>query len=74
MTWLYIGFAGAAVLRWSLWYLRDVVEWFEAPRRDCVSPAMLARLRLRGGLRMRAGVRQPVLHLSGDVLGGLRGA
>lgn len=74
MTWLYIGFASAVMLRWSLWYLRDVVEWIEAPRRDVVSRAMATRLRLQRGHRMSAGTRQPAVNLSGEVLVGLRGA
>lgn len=49
MTWLYVVATGALVARWGLWYLRDVVEWIETPRRDHVSAAMLARLRPRGG-------------------------
>lgn len=73
MTWLYVLVAGAAVVRWSLWYLRNVIEWMEAPRRDHVSAAMLVRLRQRDQ-QTRSMSRTPVLHLSGEAVGGSRGA
>ncbi|MCY4635019.1 MAG: hypothetical protein OXG04_11055 [Acidobacteria bacterium] len=72
MTWLYVVVAGAAVARWGLWYLRDVVEWFEEPRRDCVPPAMAARLRFhrdRGPCPMS---RMPMLTFPGEAAGGPR--
>ena len=73
MTWLYVLVAGAAVVRWSLWYLRNVIEWMEAPRRDHVSAAMLVRLRQRDQ-QMRSMSRTPVLDLPGEAVGGSRGA
>ncbi len=73
MTWLYVVVAGAVVVRWGLWYLRDVIEWMDAPRSDYVSSAMLARLRLRREPG-RAAARIPVLYLSEGVFGGHRGA
>lgn len=73
MTWLYVLVAGAAVARWSLWYLRNVIEWMEAPRRDHLSAAMLVRLRQRDQ-QMRSTARTPVLHLPEEVAGGSRGA
>jgi hypothetical protein len=74
MTWLYLVIAGAAVARWGLWYLRDVVEWVEEPRCDHVSPAMLARLRLQHDRGTYPVSRMPALSLSGEVAGGPRGA
>jgi len=74
MTWLYLLVAGAAVARWSLWYLRNVVEWMEAPRRDYVSAAMLLRLRVQRDQEMRSPTRMPVLQLSEEAVGGPRGA
>ena len=74
MTWLYVVTAGAVAVRWGLWYLRDVIEWIEAPRRDYAPPSMLARLRLqdnRGACRMDP---MPVLHLPGETVSGPRGA
>lgn len=74
MTWLYLLVAGAAVARWSLWYLRNVIEWMEAPRRDYVSAAMLVRLRVQRDHQTRATPRMPVLRLSEEAAGGSRGA
>ncbi len=74
MTWLYVVVAGAAVARWSLWHLRDVIEWLEAPRRDRVSAAMRVRLRLQHDRQMPSMARMPVLHLPEEVAGGSRGA
>lgn len=74
MTWLYVVVAGAAVARWSLWYLRDVVEWFEEPRRDYVPPAMATRLRFHRDRRACPVSRMPVLTLPGEAAGGPRNA
>ena len=74
MTWLYVVGAGALVVRWSLWYLRDVLEWLAAPRRDYLSPAMLARLQLQRDRATRRMVPTPVLHLPEEAAGGPRGA
>ena len=74
MTWLYVVVAGAAVARWSLWHLRDVIEWLEAPRRDHVSAATRVRLRLQRGGQTPSAARMPVLHLPEEVAGGSRGA
>ena len=74
MTWLYIVVACAAVVRWSLWYLRDVIEWAESPRRDYVSAPMRVRLRLQRDRATRSLARMPVVHLPGEVAGGPRGA
>ena len=74
MTWLYLLVAGAAVARWGLWYLRNVIEWMEAPRRDFVSAAMLVRLRGQHGQEMRAATRIPVLRLSEEAASGPHGA
>ena len=74
MTWLYVVVVGAAVARWSLWRIRDVIEWLEASHgKDQAPPAMLARLRLQshGAQRM---ARMPALHFSEEVPGGPRGA
>ena len=72
MTWLYVVVAGAAMARWGLWYLRDVIEWIEEPRRDQVSPAMLARLRLQKDRGTHPVAR--MLALPGEAAGGPRGA
>ena len=74
MTWLYVVVAGAAVARWGLWYLRDVIEWIEEPRRDQVSPAMLARLRLQQDGGMYPVARMQMLALPGEAAGGARSA
>lgn len=74
MTWLYVVVAGAALARWGLWYFRDVVEWFEAPRRDYVSPAMVARLRLHRDRGAYPVPHAPLLSLRGEAAGGSRGA
>lgn len=74
MTWLYVVVAAAAVARWGLWYLRDAIEWIEAPRRDHVSPAMLARLRLQQDGGMYPVVRMQMLALPGEAAGGPRSA
>lgn len=74
MTWLYVVVAGAAVARWGLWYLRDVVEWFEEPRRDYVPPAMAARLRFHRDRTVCSVPRMPMLTLPGEVAGGPRNA
>ena len=74
MTWLYVVVAGAAVARWSLWRLRDVIEWLEAPRREYVSAAMRVRLRLQRGGQTPSAARMSVLHLPEEVAGGSRGA
>lgn len=72
MTWLYVVATGALVARWGLWYLRDVVEWIETPRRDHVSAAMLARLRLQGGQATYPVDRMP--RLSQETAGAPHGA
>ena len=74
MTWLYVLVAGAAVARWGLWYLRNVIDWLEAPRRDYLPAPMLVRLRLKRDREMRSRARVPVLHLPGEAVGGPRGA
>lgn len=74
MTWLYAVVACALVVRWSLWYLRDVLEWLAAPRRDHLSPAMLARLQLQRDRAARRMAPAPALHLSEEAAGGPRGA
>ena len=74
MTWLYVVMAGAVAARWGLWYLRDVIEWLETPSRDRVSPAMLARLRLRAGLGTLPADDVPVLELTEETAGGPRSA
>ena len=74
MTWLYVVVAGAAVARWSLWHLRDVIDWLEAPRRDYVSAAMRVRLRLQRDRQTPSMARMPALHLPEEVAGGSRGA
>ncbi len=74
MTWLYIVVACAAVARWSLWYLRDVIEWVDAPRRDYVAAPMRVRLRLERDRATRSLARMPVAHLPGEATGGPRGA
>lgn len=74
MAWLYVVIAGAAIVRWGLWYLRDAIEWIETPRRDYVSQAMLVRLRLQGDHGARSTVHIPVLRLSEEAVSGPRGA
>ncbi len=74
MTWLYVVVAGAAVARWGLWRLRDVIEWLQGSRRDHAPPTLLARLRLKGGPGTHPVARMPVLRLSREVSGGPRGA
>ena len=74
MTWLYVLVAGAAVARWGLWYLRNAIDWMEAPRRDYLSAAMLVRLRRKRDREMRSRARMPVLHLSGEAVSGPRSA
>ena len=74
MTWLYVVVAGAAVARWGLWYLRDVVEWIEEPRRDYVPAPMLARLRFQHDRRTYSVPRMPLLSLPGEAAGGPHGA
>jgi hypothetical protein len=63
MTWLYAVAAGAVTLRWGLWHLRDIVEWIERPRRDRISPAMLARLRPQGNCVPDFGDPGPIMRL-----------
>ena len=74
MTWLYVVVAGAAVARWGLWHLRDIVEWFEEPRRDYVPPGMAARLRFHRDRGAHPVSRMPLLTLSGEAAGGPRNA
>ena len=74
MTWLYVVMASAVVARWSLWYLRDVIDWIETPSRERVSPALLARLRLRAGHGTLPADHVPVLELTGETAGGPRSA
>lgn len=74
MTWLYVVVASAALARWGLWHFRDVVEWFEEPRRDYVSPATVARLRLYRDRGTYPVPHASMLSLRGEAGGGSRGA